>query len=255
MNRDCEIPDQAPTLAMAGIAPIVLGSQSPQRRQLLLSLVPESRLLLLPPTDASEAGFDKLHDATAIQQRLMEIARTKNADVRRQLDSQPPARFSTSERATGTDVGHAPVSVSVDWAAVITADTVVIAGTEPHLEVLGKPDGRDWEATTRDWFLRLYSGRWHRVQTGLCCSFPDGSVEERIVSTEVEFQSVTPALLDWYLQTGEPLGKAGGYGIQARGSLFVKTIQGSLSNVIGLPLEAVWEILSQRELMRSRPDN
>jgi septum formation protein len=57
-----------------------------------------------------------------------------------------------------------------------------------------------------------------------------------VVRTEVEFVDLRPADLEWYLATGEPVGKAGGFSIQGRGGLFVRSLRGSFSNVVGLPL-------------------
>ena len=60
------------------------------------------------------------------------------------------------------------------------------------------------------------------------------------MKTAVTFRPIAPAEIDWYLSTEESLGKAGGYALQGLASLFVTRIEGSLSNVVGLPLEAVW---------------
>jgi septum formation protein len=127
----------------------------------------------------------------------------------------------------------------------LTADTTIIAGDDAGRPiVLGKPDPTgDWQETVQDWFQRYYLGRTHLVATAVCLTSAAGERFEFCVTTAVRFRNVEPELLDWYLATGEPLGKAGGYGLQGAGGMFVEHVNGSLSNVIGLPLEATWEAL------------
>jgi septum formation protein len=76
--------------------------------------------------------------------------------------------------------------------------------------------------------------------TALCVTTPAGDRQERVVTTRVTFRADAAEWVDWYLRTEEPRGKAGGYGLQGAGSLFVERIEGSPSNVIGLPL---WETM------------
>ncbi|MDA7504200.1 Maf family protein, partial [bacterium] len=90
-----------------------------------------------------------------------------------------------------------------------------------------------------DWFMNYYSDTIHEVVSGVCIRLPDGNIQMAECSTTVKFKVISHKLLDWYLSTEEPLGKAGGYGIQSAGSIFVESIHGSLSNVIGLPLELI----------------
>ncbi len=203
---------------------VVLGSQSLQRRSLLQTLLPETRIEIVPPLQSEEAGFEGLNHITEIEQRLKEISATKNADVQEQC-------------------------VTRKWGTILTADTVVVVGGADSATVLGKPDGPDWEATVENWFTEFYSAQTHQVMTAVSFSFPMGETETVLASTTVHFRKVTPALLNWYIQTGEPLGKAGGYGIQSGGSLFVESIHGSLTNVIGLPLENVWDVLQSHGLI------
>lgn len=79
--------------------------------------------------------------------------------------------------------------------------------------------------------------------TAVVLSHPDGRHLEHVVETRVTMRPENIALLDWYLDTDEPLGKAGGYALQGAGSMFIERVEGSLSNVVGLPLEAVQEML------------
>ncbi len=204
---------------------IILGSQSPQRKALLQTLFAPERITICPPLHSGEAGFEGITDRTAIEKQLVEIAATKCQDVFNQ-------------------------QVENDWAAIVTADTVVIIDDSGMSRVLGKPDGVGWQATVREWFLNFYSAAKHDVVTAVQFQFPDGTQQSILVSTQVRFHKVNLELLEWYIQTEEPLGKAGGYGIQSAGSLFVESFSGSLSNVIGFPLERVWEILKERELLK-----
>jgi septum formation protein len=118
---------------------------------------------------------------------------------------------------------------------LLTADTTVVIDGES----LGKPvDGSDARA-----MLRRLSGRRHAVWTAICCSTPDRR-EERSVATEVEFMTLSEALIDAYLATPEPWDKAGAYALQGLAGSFVRSIRGSVSNVIGLPLVETREILA-----------
>lgn len=206
------------------ISPIVLGSQSPQRRALLASIVAPERLQILPPTDSEESGFEGLVDTASIQQRLFEITRTKSLNVRNQLKGKP-------------------------WEMLLTADTVIVSASSGVARVLGKPDGPGWKETVREWFLQEYSGRTHQVMTAVSLQFADDSEKNFCETTSVTFREISPALLEWYLETNEPLGKAGGYGIQGLGNLFVESISGSFSNIVGLPLEPIWQHLRNRSLV------
>ena len=98
------------------------------------------------------------------------------------------------------------------------------------------------------WFREYYAGKAHRAVTALCVATPTGRPIERVVTSEVTFHSDVDRRLDWYLETGEPLGKAGGYAIQGAGSIFVSRVEGSLSNVIGLPLRELMEIFEKLEI-------
>ena len=117
---------------------------------------------------------------------------------------------------------------------VLGADTVVVLDGQ----ALGKPDGPEGARA----MLTALSGRTHEVWTGftLC---RDGAVDTEAVATEVTFRALAPEEIDRYVATGEPLDKAGAYGIQGRGALLVAQIRGDYSNVVGLPLCAVGQAL------------
>ena len=119
-------------------------------------------------------------------------------------------------------------------AAVVAADTVVLAAdTTVDLDgtILGKPSTSSEAAD----MLAALSGRDHLVHTGVAVATRLG-VETVTVSTSVRFAALTTSDIEWYIDTGEPFDKAGGYGIQGRAASFVASIDGSVTNVIGLPL-------------------
>jgi len=131
------------------------------------------------------------------------------------------------------------VAAAVPDQPVLAADTaVVIEG-----RILGKPI----DAADAARMLRLLSGRRHEVVTGVCLltPAPRGADHEQRVSvstTGVWFAPLDPDELAWYVATGEPLDKAGGYAIQGYASRFVTAIEGSYSNVVGLPVSVVYRL-------------
>ena len=107
--------------------------------------------------------------------------------------------------------------------------------------VLGKP--RDEDDAVR--MLGALSGRTHVVVSGLAISFPDGGVLSGSAETEVTFRSFDDAFARQYVQTGEPMDKAGAYGIQGLGSALVEEIRGDYHNVMGLPLPLFLALLEE----------
>jgi septum formation protein len=86
--------------------------------------------------------------------------------------------------------------------------------------------------------LKRLSGRAHRVVSAVALARSrDGLLRSGVSITRVVFRKLTPAEIRWYVETGEPMDKAGGYAIQGRGGLLVSRIEGSYSNVVGFPLE------------------
>jgi septum formation protein len=123
---------------------------------------------------------------------------------------------------------------AVDGDTVLAADTIV----EVDGEILGKPAD---EADARR-MLRRLSARSHRVHTGVAVRAGE-RLEVQSVTTIVTFVPLLPSAIDWYLATGEPFDKAGAYAIQGAGGVFVESIRGSVSNVVGLPLTTVAKML------------
>ena len=119
---------------------------------------------------------------------------------------------------------------------VLSADTIVVQGQN----ILGKPADRN-EAMT---MLSDLSGCWHEVVTGFCVLCErDGLAVCRTVCTRVHMAQSSAEMLAAYIATGEPMDKAGAYGIQGIGAFLVDEVQGSYTNVVGLPLRAVLNIL------------
>lgn len=129
-------------------------------------------------------------------------------------------------RAVAAQVGDDPL--------IIAADTLVALGNT----VLGKPRTAD-EARE---MLRLLSGRTHRVHTGFAV-LRGGREQVQSVATDVTFRALTEAEIKNYVATGEPMDKAGAYGIQGLGAQLVEGISGDFFNVMGLPVCRLGETL------------
>lgn len=119
-------------------------------------------------------------------------------------------------------------------AVVLGADTIVLISGE----IMGKP--RDSKDAVR--MLRLLSGREHEVLTGIAIVANRGNAVE-VARTRVWVNPLTDTEIEDYVATGEPLDKAGAYAIQGLGSRFIDRIQGSYSNVVGLPVSLVYRLL------------
>ncbi|HUX67244.1 MAG TPA: Maf family protein [Terriglobales bacterium] len=121
---------------------------------------------------------------------------------------------------------------------VLGADTVVVVDGD----LLGKP-ASDAEAAA---MLARLAGREHQVLTGVCLRDPARNREAaRAETTRVWFAPLSPQEIADYVQSGEPRDKAGAYAIQGRAARFIPRIEGSYSNVVGLPLATVWDLWRQ----------
>lgn len=180
---------------------LVLASASPRRRDLLAKALVKSGI-----------GF-----------RIV----PSHADETRRRGEPPDAYVARIAEAKARTVARRCPDA---W--VLAADTAVtLDGT-----VLGKPAD---VADARD-MLRRLSGRTHRVLTGfVLCDRTDAAGPAQVVTSHVHFRTLSEAVIDAYLDTGEPFDKAGAYAVQGAGRALVDRVDGSLSNVIGLPLDEV----------------
>lgn len=124
--------------------------------------------------------------------------------------------------------------------AILAADTTVVAGQD----ILEKP--ADAPAARR--MLMQLSATRHEVLTGVCLGW-QGQLFEHVERTVVEFAALTPTEIDWYVASGEPFDKAGGYGIQGLASRYISRIEGCFFNVVGLPVPRVYQMLKQARLL------
>ncbi len=200
---------------------LVLGSGSPRRLELLSSLFPAAEIRVCPPVEDREQDLTLCRQRAELTQALLENAQDKGNQVARQL-----------------------VGESYDY--LLTADTtVLIPGEGEACQARGKPNPALFPDEVRRWFLEDYLGRTHEVMTAVCLRNSQGQEWNRVVTTKVRFGNLASTRVEWYLQTRESLGKAGGYAIQGLGSCFVEQLRGSLSNVIGLPQLETLELVEQ----------
>jgi len=183
------------------VLPLYLASTSPRRRELLAGLGIAFTVKAAQVDEAAIPGEGAL-------EHVVRLAAQKAATVAAGL------------KRRGTE------------ALVLAADTVVTVDTA----ILGKPkDGPDALA-----MLRLLAGRSHDVVTACrLVRVDDGRVAAAVSVTAVRFAPWDETLARWYVATGEPMDKAGAYGIQGLGVFLSERITGSWSNVVGLPLEAL----------------
>ncbi|MBM3238587.1 septum formation inhibitor Maf [Candidatus Poribacteria bacterium] len=121
---------------------------------------------------------------------------------------------------------------------VIAADTAVVHNGK----ILGKPRDKD-EAFN---MLSSLSDSWHQVMTGLSVIDSDFcKIDQTVVVTDVKFRFLSQEDVENYIKSGEPLDKAGAYGIQGKGALLVERINGCYFNVVGLPIEALSRLLKK----------
>ncbi len=118
---------------------------------------------------------------------------------------------------------------------ILAADTIVAY----HGKILGKPQT---ETEAAD-MLKMLSGQKHSVFTGIA-AIENGILKSSVIESQVYFFQLTEAAIHGYIATGEPMDKAGAYGIQGRGALLVRAIAGDYNNIVGLPLAALKNIMT-----------
>jgi len=153
-------------------------------------------------------------------------------------DGESPRRF--VERAANDKLRAILKKVRVTRDTIIlTADTIVVLGKR----ILGKPSS---EGDAFD-MLRRLEGRWHKVYTAFCI-YCSGKNISRVVGTDVRFRRLSDSEIREYINTKEPMDKAGAYAAQGRGATIIKEIRGSYTNVVGLPMAELIEELKRLKI-------
>jgi septum formation protein len=204
-----------------------------------------------PITPRSGAGTETVEDGPQRQPALvLASASPRRRDLLRNLGiafDVVPSR-APEVRRPGEDAAQFARRIARDKAEEVAArcpqqyvlggDTIVVVDDS----VFGKPADRD-EARR---MLRILSGRTHRVLTAVALLDPDGRVEETLVETRVDFRPLSEEEIESYLDSGEPFDKAGAYAVQGLAKGFVAGVHGSFTNVVGLPMKEVADLLQRR---------
>jgi septum formation protein len=127
------------------------------------------------------------------------------------------------------------VATTSESGLILAADTTVVVDHQ----LLGQPED-DGDARR---MLKLLSGKWHEVLTGVALLRIGSEPNVGIETTRVRFAELSPAEIDWYVSTGEPRGKAGAYAIQGKAALFIEEVSGDYFNIVGLPIRLVYEMI------------
>ena len=202
---------------------IYLASQSPRRQELLKQIGVAFELLIAPAgedTESIEVPFN--HEKARDYVQRVTFAKSAIALSRWQASGKP-------------------------WAPILCADTTVSLPNHPDGEILGKPtDAKDAER-----ILNMLSGQTHEVLTALVLTVDPKETPLHLVQiSEVEFASLSKAQISAYIESGEPFGKAGAYGIQGLGGAFIPSIKGSYSGIMGLPIFEVSQLLDFAKVAR-----
>jgi septum formation protein len=203
-------------------ARLILASASPRRRELLKKIVKDF--------DVTPGNIDeRMLTGEDEKDYVLRISKSKAEAVLRDVKSY---------RSTGA--GDEPRRL---W--ILAADTIVVI----EGAILGKPLDAD-EARR---MLGLLEGRAHQVITGVCLLDGDGVVRSlEAVSSDVWMRPLVEEEIEEYVRSGEPFDKAGGYAVQGLAGKFIQRVEGSVSNVVGLPLEKVGEILARHGVLDRR---
>lgn len=124
---------------------------------------------------------------------------------------------------------------------ILSADTIVVA----EGKILGKPRNENHAKE----MLKALSGKYHGVKTAFCLKNKTQCIL-KLVETQVEFASLETDIIEAYVTSGEPMDKAGAYGIQGMAGMFVKGVYGSYSNVVGLPMQEVLEEMLKQKIIK-----
>lgn len=197
------------------VRPLVLASASPRRRDILEQLGVE---FLVEPSGIDETALP----GEKPEEHVLRLARDKAAEVRGRLQADPAQP------------------------CVLAADTIVLIGGV----VFGKP--RDDADAFR--MLKALSGRTHRVLTGMCvCEVGGDRSDAKLFATEVTFRELDDTTARGYIASGEARDKAGAYAIQGLGAGLVRRVDGSYTNVVGMPAAETLDMLLAAGVLRGWP--
>ena len=212
---------------------LVLASASPRRRELLSQIGLE--FTVMPSTKEENA---KTTEAGALVQ---ELSRQKAVDIWEQLSGDQGQNPDTDQEQISEETQEPNLNGKRQpELLVIGADTVVCC----EGKILGKPHSREAAAE----MLTALQGRSHEVYTGVTL-YSQSETVTFFECTQVEFYPMTEAEISEYIDSKEPMDKAGAYGIQGLGARFVKDIRGDYNNVVGLPVGRLYQELKSHGWM------
>ena len=218
---------------------IILASGSPRRLQLLQQMGWTVDVHSQPFAEA-ETVYEATEALENLRNRFLrsgEKGNIENESVLSEKDLSLLTPYQNEDLVCAYNAlgkGRAAAKVTGTGFPVVAADTIVVLGDQ----ILGKPADR----ADAKYMLKLLSGKAHTVKTATVVLYKEKALLQ-VVTTSVHFRRLTEEEIDWYVGTGEPLDKAGAYGIQGKGAVLVERIEGSYDNVVGLPLTAVYEML------------
>ncbi|WP_273789495.1 Maf family protein [Bartonella sp. ML70XJBT] len=220
---------------------LVLASASPRRLMLLAQMGIEPQQVYA--SDIDETPKLKEHPANLAKRLAKEKALKAQALLhwcaQKSQENQNPAQESHTPQENQNlqeKLQNVYKKLSAQKMIILAADTVVAVGRT----ILPKPESED-EAYE---CLRFLSGRVHKVYGGICALNEKGKITVKLVESRVRFRRLTSPMMKAYLTSGEWQGKAGGYAIQGKAGAFVVYIEGSYSNVVGLPLAETADLLT-----------
>ena len=154
------------------------------------------------------------------------------------LPGEAPADY---VRRVARDKARAVRQEAGEYLPVLAADTTVVLGGE----ILGKPE----DAADAARMLARLSARTHEVYSAVALATPDGALADRLSVSQVSFASLDPGWIERYIRTGDPLDKAGAYGVQGRAAEMIARIEGSFTGVMGLPLYETCQLLRAAKVL------
>jgi septum formation protein len=211
---------------------LILASASPRRRELLTQA---GYVFEVKPAQVNE---DLRPDEDAIAY-VVRLAREKALAVYAEMSSKSPAP---------PQVAGAPGLDSETWDSTNSdAPSIAVLGADTTVTIDGHILAKPEHSADAARMLRLLSGRTHRVITGVAIA-TEGGVEVAAEVTDVQFKTLSDAEIAAYVATGEPMDKAGAYGIQGLAAKWIPRVEGCYFNVVGLPLALVTTMLERLEI-------